>query len=312
MSPFDALTADQNFLMTGNDAGSLTTETSSNIPASAAGSVRLPRNWWAQNTGSVNRVNLAIDLTGIATTGTKGTPSDFRLMVNSAGDPTMPDATTELYTPSSFTGNVANFTAVRLTDGSVFGIISGASGITPLPVNFVSFTAQPNGATVDLNWVVGDNEQASNYEVDRSADGVHFTKIGMLPNSVGQTAYSFNDANAGPGTHYYRVLETDQDGASIYSKVITATIGAGDFSITVSNNPASGRTETELQINAVGAGKAFVELWGVGGARISLLEQAIGVGPNTINIPMANLPAGTYVVKVTVNNNTKVTQVVKL
>jgi hypothetical protein len=311
LSPYDAFAADQSFLMVGNDNGSLT-ESTFDVPAVAAGSSRLQRNWWSQLTGAVNRVNLSFDFTGITTTGTIGTTSDFRLMVNSAGDPTFFSGTTELYTPSSFTGNVANFTAVSLPNGSVFAIISNASGGTPLPVNFISFTAQPNGGNVDLNWVVGDNQEASGYEVDRSSDGVNFTKIAVLPNNADQTNYSFVDAGAGSGTHYYRILETDENGQSIYSKVVSATIVAGDFSVAVLNNPAVGKTDAQLQINAVSSGVAYIELWSVGGSRISLQQQAIGTGTTTISVPMSNLAPGSYVVKVMVNNNTHVAQLVKM
>jgi hypothetical protein len=120
------------------------------------------------------------------------------------------------------------------------------------------------------------------------------------------------DANAGGGTHYYRVLETDQDGKSIYSKVVSATIAAGDFSVAVLNNPAVGKTDAQLQINAVSSGVAYIELWSVGGSRISLQQQAIGTGTTTISVPMSNLAPGSYVVKVIVDKNTRVTQVVKM
>ena len=311
LSAYDALTADQSFLMVGNDNGSLT-ESTFDVPATATGSSRLQRNWWVQNTGPVGRVNLNFDLTGITYSGNISTPSDFRLMVNSAGDPTFFSGTTTLYTPSSITGQVLNFTAVNLPSGNVFAIISNASGATPLPVNFISFTAQPNDANVDLNWVVGDNQEASSYEVDRSADGVNFAKIAVLPNEADQTSYSFVDANPGAGTHYYRVLETDENGQSIYSKVVSATMGAGDFSVAVLNNPAVGKTDAQLQINAGGSGVAYIELWSVGGSRISLQQQAIGTGTTTISVPMSNLAPGSYVVKVMVNNNTHVAQVVKM
>ncbi|HET6252708.1 MAG TPA: T9SS type A sorting domain-containing protein [Puia sp.] len=311
LSAYDPLTADQSFLMVGNDGHPLT-ENTFDMPTSAAGSSRLARNWWVQNTGPVGRVNLGFDLTGISYTGTRGTTSDFRLMVNSAGDNTFPDATTTLYTPSGFTGNVANFTAVTLSNGSVFAFITNASGSTPLPVNFISFTAQPNGENVDLNWVVNDNEQASSYEVDRSSDGVTFTKIAVLPNHADQTDYSFADVNAGSGTHYYRILETDQNGQAIYSKVVSAVIGAGDFSVAVLNNPAVGKTDAQLQINAASAGVAYIELWSVGGQRLSLQQQAVGTGTTTISVPMSNLAPGSYVVKVIMTNNTHVAQVVKM
>jgi hypothetical protein len=207
---------------------------------------------------------------------------------------------------------VANFSQVTLPAGSVVGIISGASGSTPLPVNFISFTAQPDGGNVNLAWMVGDNEQASIYEIDRSSDGATFAKIGTVTNSASQKTYNYVDEKAGAGSHYYRVLETDPDGQSIFSKVVTATIGSGDFSVAVLNNPAKGSTNAQLQINAVNAGTAFIEVWSVGGQRLSLQQEAIGTGTTTISVPMSNLGAGSYVVKVMVGGNTHVTQVVKL
>jgi len=305
------ISTDQSFLFVGNDNGALTEETT-NLPAAAAGSSRLIRNWKIANANSIGPLNLGFDFTGLTVSGAIGTTGDFRLMVNDAGDPTFSSGNTFFYAPSSFTGNVANFTNIHLADANVFAIISNASGSTPLPVDFISFTAQPSGNNVDLSWAVGANQLANTYEIDRSADGVNFAKIGEVANIADQTSYSFVDVNAGSGTQYYRVLETDLDGKSIYSKVVSATIAAGDFSVAVLNNPAVGKTDAQLQINAVSAGTAFVELWTVGGARISLQQLAIGMGTNTIALPMSGLASGSYVVKVTVNNSVHVTQVVKL
>jgi len=310
LTPVSPITVDQSFLMIGTDSSALT-ETSSNLPAAAAGGSRLIRNWKVANTNTVGPVNLSFDFTGLTVTGTIGTAADFRLMVNTAGDPTFATGTTHFYGPS-FTGNVATFNNVTLPDQAVVAILSNAAAGTPLPVNFVSFTAQPSGNNVDLNWAAGDNSQASNYEINHSTDGVHFTGIGEVANVADQQAYSFVQMNAGPGQHYYQLLETDLDGKTIYSNIVSATIAAGDFSVAVLNNPAAGNSDAQLQINATTPGIALIELWSVGGARISSQEQAIGSGVNTVSIPVSKLPSGSYVVKVLVNNNTHVSQLIKL
>ena len=304
------ITVDQSFLMIGTDSTALT-ETTSNVPALAGGSSRLIRNWKVANTHSVGPVNLSFDFTGLTVTGTIGTANDFALMVNTAGDPTFATGTTAYYKPT-FTGNVAAFNNVTLPDQAVFAILSNIPAGSPLPVNFVSFTAQPSGDNVDLNWVVGDNSQASSYEINQSTDGVHFTGIGEVANEVDRQAYSFVQMGAGPGQHYYQVLETDMDGKTTYSNIVSVTIAAGDFSVAVLNNPAAGNTDAQLQINATKPGVALIELWSVSGARISTQQQAIGVGVNTVSIPVSKLPSGNYVVKVQVNNNRHVSQVIKL
>ena len=310
LTAVNPITVDQSFLMIGNDNGVLT-ETTSNVPAAASGSSRLIRNWKVANTNSVGPVNLSFDFTGLAVTGAIGTAADFRLMVNEAGDPTFATGATTFYGPS-FTGNVATFNNVTLPDQAVFAILSNAAAGTPLPVNFVSFAAQPNGNNVDLSWVVGDNNQASTYKINHSTDGVHFISIGEVANDAEQQAYSFVQVNAGPGQHYYQVLETDLDGKTMYSNIVSVTIAAGDFSVAVLNNPAAGNTDVQLQINATTPGTALIELWTTGGARISLQQQAIGAGVNTFSIPVSKLPSGSYVVKVQVNNNMHVSQLIKL
>jgi hypothetical protein len=141
---------------------------------------------------------------------------------------------------------------------------------------------------------------------------VHFTGIGEVANVADQQAYSFVQMNAGPGQHYYQLLETDLDGKTIYSNIVSVTIAAGDFSVTVLNNPALGNTDAQLQINAMTPGTAEIELWSVGGVRLSVQQQAVGSGVNTVSIPIGKLPSGSYVVQVQVNNNTHVSQLIKL
>lgn len=182
---------------------------------------------------------------------------------------------------------------------------------TVLPVRFISFTALPAGNNVNLNWVVGVNQQAKTYEVDHSTDGVHFSVIGHIVNNPDQTSYSFVHTQAGTGTHYYRILETDADGKSIYSTVATAKISQRDFSVNVLNNPAASGTDAQLQINTVSAGTALIELWSVSGVRLGLQQRSVGAGASRVDLPMNNLPAGAYVVKVKLNNHTQVTRVVK-
>jgi hypothetical protein len=311
LAPASPISTDQSFLMVGHDNNPLTEETT-NLPPAASGSSRLARNWKVANTNTVGPVNLGFDLSGLVISGTIGTPTDFRLITNSAGDPSFATGAPDYYTPTGFTGNVANFSNVTLSDGSVFAIITNASGPTPLPVNWISFTAQSNGNDVDLNWVVANNQQASTYEIDHSLNGVNFSKIGVVQNAAEQTAYSFVHSGAGPGQHYYRIQEFDLDGKSIDSKIVSASIGAGDFSVAVLNNPAAGNTDAQLQINAVSSGTALIELWTVGGSRLSLQQEAIGMGPNTISVPMSKLASGSYVVKIMVNNTVHVAQLVKL
>jgi hypothetical protein len=307
---------DGGFMIIGsNNAGF--TETTINLPStSPAGAKRLANQWLVENTGTVGSVNLSFDFTGITTTGTKGTSSDFALVVDNDGDGNFTTGTQNVYAPSSWNaGNtIATWSGVLLNSSNhvVLSILSNSNG-TPLPVNWVDFTAQSNGPDVDLNWTVGANENAWDYKVEHSTDGKSFTVIGEVSNKADIKTYSFVHANAGPGMHYYRVLETDLDGKSIYSKILSVNKSTSDLAIRLINNPVVGNNmDAELEITANNAGNALFEMWNMSGMRVSTMMQNVPNGTSRIRLPMANLPSGTYAVKIRVNDVILTVQVVKV
>jgi hypothetical protein len=306
---------DQQFVMVGSNNAGLT-ETTTNLPPLAGpGSQRLATQWLVQNSGGgVGSVNLSFDFTGLTVTGAVGTPADFRLIVDQDGDGNFTTGTQSYYQPSTFTGNVANFTGIALNQSAqtVIAIMSNAGAGTPLPVTWSAFTATPAGNNVDLNWTVGANAQGKVYEVDHSADGVNFTQIGEVANDPAVQTYSFVHVNAGPGTHYYRIQEIDLDGKSIYSQIVSATINQGDFAVQVLNNPVVGNVQAEVLINAVKAGNASIEIWTLGGNKVASQELTINTGSNRVSLPLSGLAASTYAVKIRVSDVTHVVQIVKL
>ncbi|HVS97528.1 MAG TPA: T9SS type A sorting domain-containing protein [Puia sp.] len=306
--------SDGGFMMIGsNNAGFA--ETTTNLPpTSPVGAKRLATQWLVQNTGTVGTVDLSFDFTGITTTGTIGTSSDFALVVDNNGDGDFTTGTQSVYAPTSWNGNVATWSGVTLNASTpvVLSILSNSNG-TPLPVNWVNFGARANGPDIDLSWTVSANEHANNYEVQHSTDGQHFTTIGTVSNQADVKSYGFVHANAGPGTHYYRVLETDLDGKSIYSKIVSVNLSGSDFAIRLLNNPVVGSNmDAELEITAGNAGSAALEIWTLSGTRVSSIMQDIPNGTSRIRLPMANLATGTYAVKIRVNDVTQTVQVVKL
>jgi hypothetical protein len=307
--------ADQGFMVVGSTDVGFAEGTTNLSPIATAGSQRLATQWLVQHSGSVGLVDLSFDFTGITTTGTIGTTTDFRLLVDQDGDGDFTTGAQAIYTPASFSGNVAQFTGVDLTASSkvVISILSAAGPGTPLPVNWVNFTAKPAGGDVDLNWTVSANESAKTYDVQHSTDGATFKSIGQVANMSSVQSYSFVHTQAGEGIHYYRILETDLDGKSIYSKIVSASVGGGDFSIRLLNNPVVGSNlDAELEISALKAGNASLELWSLAGARVAVQMATLNAGTSRIRIPLSGVPAGTYAVKIRVNDVTRVVQVVKL
>jgi hypothetical protein len=130
---------------------------------------------------------------------------------------------------------------------------------------------------------------------------------------LNQTSYSFVQSNAGAGTHYYRILETDNDGAYVYSKVVSANLSASEFSIRTLNNPVTSSSQNaEIEMTALSGGNASLEIWTLGGTRVATLMQKVAAGTTRISLPLTNVAPGTYAVKIRVNEITHVLQIVKL
>ncbi|MBC7902336.1 MAG: hypothetical protein H7Y27_02900, partial [Gemmatimonadaceae bacterium] len=98
------------FLMIGNNNAALS-EQATDVPVTADPAVRrFAREWKVQHTGTVGTVTLTFDFNGLATTGTIGNVTHFRLMVDEDGDGDFTTGTIRYQQPSSFSGSVASFT----------------------------------------------------------------------------------------------------------------------------------------------------------------------------------------------------------
>ncbi|TVT41807.1 T9SS type A sorting domain-containing protein [Hymenobacter setariae] len=94
---------------------------------------------------------------------------------------------------------------------------------SPLPVVLTAFTGQAGSAGNVLRWATASETNSAHFEVERSADGQAFVKIGQLAaagTSMASHSYQFID-DAATATSYYRLRQVDLDGTSSYSPVVT-------------------------------------------------------------------------------------------
>jgi len=114
-------------------------------------------------------------------------------------------------------------------------LASGAlTSPSPLPVVLTAFTGQATSTGNILRWTTASETSSDYFEVERSADGQEFTKIGQLAAAGTTTAthgYQFTDA-AAAATSYYRLRQVDFDGTASYSPVVTLAASAHALSTT--------------------------------------------------------------------------------
>jgi len=190
-----------------------------------------------------------------------------------------------------------------------FSDYTAGDGANLLPVTFTSFTGKQISGGNQLNWSTATEINNDRFEVERSADGKNFQKVGAV-NGFGNTnqkqAYQFIDnsvAGLVNGSMYYRLKQVDFDGKYAYSNTITispATNASNSIQaipnpfaseLTIVTNNASGIASFSI---ASLTGKVLVETKG-----LSIAEnQNLVIQKSTLSI----LPAGMYVLQVIHSN----------
>lgn len=111
---------------------------------------------------------------------------------------------------------------------------------TPLPVNFVDFTANVSGDNVLLDWQVTNEVNNNHYEVEQST-GSTFTKVGTVNATVGGGIKNYGFTHTTPSknaTNYYRIKQVDNDGKFSYSPIRSVRFDSKTV-LSISPNPAS-------------------------------------------------------------------------
>lgn len=173
----------------------------------------------------------------------------------------------------------------------------------PLPVQLVSFTADAiDNKYVKLDWKTVDETNIEGFQVERSKDGLDWTVVGFVPSNGSQTAnnYTINDNSPHRGTSRYRLRIKQASTAERYSEVRSVTI-KDQVQVLLAPNPT--RSATSLSIVTDRATTGEVRITGIQGNEVSTHKVKLIAGKN--NVPLnvdAKLPAGTYMVRVSIDD----------
>ena len=170
-----------------------------------------------------------------------------------------------------------------------------------LPIKLISFTATLTAnKTVVLKWQTAWELNNDKYEVERSTDGVNYTKLSTTNsngNSFDQQAYSFEDASFLVGTlAFYRLKQTDLDGKSSYSKIAYVNDKSSLTSdYTLFPNPLNGGNNT-IQIKGIASSEVTYSNIHIADLTGRTISYKI-IGANAIELNAA-APSGVYILQV--------------
>ncbi len=197
----------------------------------------------------------------------------------------------------SSTGTVAgsnmrshSYTAFGLNASDPLSFFTKSSNATILPVNLVSFIGKGVKCNVLLNWQTSSEINFSYFEVQYSADGNKFSKLGkvMSKGDPNGSSYSFT-ASQPTGKGFYRLAITDLDGTVKYSPLSEVNTVCEVRNITVSPNP----TSDIVSVSGLKTGE-MIQVYGLNG---QLLVKKIAEGIRE-EINLSNYASGVYTVVV--------------
>ena len=217
-------------------------------------------------------------------------------------------------------GNSINGSLINVSDSSNNGSLSaidpnnngnagepGENIPTPfnfgvIPVKFINASATFVGNNSSLvRWTVATpTVNAKNFEVEWSTNGRNwsiFTSLSIT--DPGKGSYQINHSNIPQGNLYYRIKQTDFDGAYIYSRIILLHGKNKVMPFIIYPNPANNYIEVLVPGNY--NGKARVELFDAVGKKV--LDKQLMYSNE--NLPTSHLPEGYYLLKVLYDDGIK-------
>lgn len=286
---FDANTS---FLMWGNNGLSLQTEISDpncfiDLPPGIE--ARIQRVWKSQATNFSQLVTVGFEaymLVGYTPLG------NLRLLVDDDGTNW---TNAMVISGAVMDGARIEFAGVTLdAERPFFTLATIHYNNTPLPIEWLHFSAQPAGPdAVQLDWATASETGNAWFDVERSRGGATFEGLARIPgagHSMSPILYRYMDLGPLPGTNYYRLRQVDLYGMATYSEVraVTTDMHPG---LRVFPNPAN---DVLYIVGADPEEGTTVQVFTAAGAHVPLPDVVLHEG--LLNV--STLPRGLYLLRI--------------
>ncbi|HEY6502475.1 MAG TPA: GEVED domain-containing protein [Chitinophagaceae bacterium] len=205
------------------------------------------------------------------------------------------------------TGSCLNPAAGQVEDYAVYF----ASGVL-LPVTLIDFDGYHYNGNNILNWQTAEEKENSHFEIERSVTGTTFESIGRIDgagtsNTISR--YTFTDhldaSFINNSRLYYRLKITSLSGKSEYSKTITITTKTGKTGLVVNLQPNPFTNTIAATVQLKEATTMNMQLIDMTGRIIYRDQKRLPAGIHSISYNnFENLAKGTYIIKITADNET--------
>ncbi len=199
------------------------------------------------------------------------------------------------------TCNVSSTLNATRRDGmSGFSHFGTALSTTPLPVELISFEGEQLVGQNHLYWSTASEINNDYFTLERSADGITFTEIDRK-DGAGTTSqvHSYESFDYYPleGTNYYRLKQTDFNGAFTYSGIVVLQNHV--VGVEVGNvHPVPTVDVISFDITSPEQAGITIDILDLSGRKVMSTTIEIGSGESSVGIDISGLSQGVYMLQV--------------
>jgi len=209
---------------------------------------------------------------------------------------------TDVYSYDSMDPYLGSRADITFADGECAG---------GLPIELMIFRGENDGNYNQLYWKTSTEQNSDYFEVQKSADGTNFNRIGQVDaagTSLQVRSYNFTDEVPYMGVSYYRLKMIDRDGSFSYSNIVAIAIKLDD-SIAVFPVPA--QESLSIVYDSSNTGTVTINVVDAIGQMLVSRREGVTQGFNNFQLDISQLPVGSYFVNVIDDNGYKVRPFIK-
>ena len=168
---------------------------------------------------------------------------------------------------------------------------TGATDCSVLPIELLSFNSSIEDLAVVLSWKTASEINNDFFTIERSINAIDFKPIRVISgagNSNSMNSYMFKDDSPLAGSSYYRLKQTDFDGAFTYSNLEAVNFKLAN-QIQIFPNPSSG------VFTIAGEGIQYIKILNVNG-------QTVYNRDYVAQIDLNGQAKGLYFIEILINN----------
>ena len=216
--------------------------------------------------------------------------------------------------PASIIGAVQRSAVSTMGAFSQYGI---AQSLTPLPVELLYLTAEPQKNSILVKWATASETINKGFEIQRSENPPEFKAVGWMP-GYGTTnvtqEYKFNDTDVEKNVpYYYRLKQIDNNGQFEFSETVMALLTGKGYSFLVLPNPYI--NSTNLSVTLSEDADVVIEILSAVGQLITVpVKQRLTAGSYLYEFGASKYgwSKGVYLARITINQETSFIRLIEL